>query len=96
MSKARLVLHEKQIDEDGSIVEAKIWSVPVSSAHRRGVKYSVVYMRDGKRILGYDNAHGRDHKHYREGLLPYRFRSIRALLRDFRRDLSRIKREAQR
>ena len=32
-----------------------------------GIKYSVVYIKDGKRVLGYDNAEGKgDHKHYSE------------------------------
>lgn len=93
MVKARLILHEKQVDEDGSIIEMKIWSVPLRLPHSQGVKYSLVYIQGGKRLLGYDNAHGRDHRHYLGESQPYRFINVQALLRDFRRDLNRIKQE---
>lgn len=93
MARARLVLHEKQVDDGGSIIEIKIWSVPPGSFYPHRVKYSLVYIRGGTRILGYDNAHGHDHRHYREESQPYRFTSMRTLLRDFRRDLSRIKQD---
>jgi hypothetical protein len=95
MAKAKLVLHEKQVEENGSVIEVKVWSVPTGSLHPHGVKYSLVYIRRGKRMLGYDNAHGRDHRHYRGKSEPYRFANIRALLRDFRRDLDRIRQEEQ-
>ena len=91
MPRARLILHEKQIEEDGSIVEMKIWSVPASSLDSRGVKYRLVYVRGEKRVLGYDNAHGHDHRHYEGKSEPYRFKSIRALLGDFKRDLSKLR-----
>ena len=30
-----------------------------------GVKYSIVYIKGGKRLAGYDNAEGKgDHRHY--------------------------------
>jgi hypothetical protein len=90
MARARLVLHEKQVDEDGSIIEMKIWSL-----YPQGVKYGLVYIREGKRVLGYDNAHGRDHRHYRGKSEPYRFTNIRTLLRDFRKDLDRLKEEGE-
>jgi len=93
MVRARLVLHEKQVEEDGSIVEAKIWTVPSSSLYPDGVKFSLVYIRSGSRMVGYDNAHGRAHRHYRGETQPYRFLTIQALLRDFQRDLNRIKQE---
>lgn len=95
MSRARLVLHEKQVEEDGSIIELKIWSVPSGSSHTHEVKYSLVYIRGGERVIGYDNAHGYDHRHYPGEPEPYRFKNIQTLLRDFRRDLNRIKQEEQ-
>ena len=96
MAKAKLVLHEKQVEENGSVIEVKIWSVTTGSLRPYGVKYSLVYIRGGKRMLGYDNAHGRDHRHYRGESEPYRFANIRTVLRDFRRDLDRIRQEEQR
>jgi len=93
MPRARLILHEKQVNEDGSIIEMKIWSIPTGSPYSQRVKYSLVYIREGRRLLGYDNAHGRDHRHYLGESQPYRFTNVQALLRDFRRDLNRIKQE---
>lgn len=93
MSKARLVLHEKQVEDDGSIIEVKIWSVPPSSRQRHGVKYSMVYIRDGERILAYDNAHGYPHRHYIGASARYAFKNLQSLLGDFRKDLDRIKQE---
>ncbi len=57
------------------------------------VKYSLVYISSGRRLLGYDNAHGQDHKHSARGSQPYRFTNIRALLRDFLREVERMKQE---
>ncbi len=50
--KAELVFHEKVVEGDNSIVEAKIWSVSVSTDKPHGYKYSLVYIRGGKRVVG--------------------------------------------
>ena len=93
MPKARLVLHEKQVEDDGSTIEVKIWSVPRGSRQEHGVKYSLVYIRDGQRVLAYDNAHGYPHRHYKGDSERYMFKNLQTLLGDFRRDLDRIKQE---
>ena len=95
MSKAKLILHEKQVQEDGSIIEVKMWSVPPGSRQQHGIKYSLVYIRGGKRVLGYDNAHGPHHRHYMGDSEICTFKNLQALLRDFRRDLDRMKQEEQ-
>ena len=52
----------------------KIWQVPHSKDKPYGLKYSLVYVREGRRIIGYDNAEGkRDHRHYRNKEYPYHF-----------------------
>ncbi len=43
------------------IVEIKIWKVPRSEEYPEGFKYSLVYVRKGKRVLGYDNYQGHGH-----------------------------------
>jgi hypothetical protein len=93
MSKARLILYEKQVEEDASIIEVKIWSVPPSTRQPHGVKYSLVYIHAGHRVLGYDNAHGHHHRHYMGSSQRYAFKNMQNLLRDFSRDLNRIKQE---
>ena len=51
----QLLLHTKQMQGD-EIVEIKIWDVPKSADKPHGVKISLVYVKSGKRMLGYDNA----------------------------------------
>jgi hypothetical protein len=63
--KAELLFHRKNIEADGDIVEMTIWKVPHSKDKPHGLKYSLVYIHGGKRMVGYDNAEGRgDHRHY--------------------------------
>jgi len=44
------------VDVDGSILEMKIWEVMSSKDKPHGLKYSLVYIECGERIVGYDNA----------------------------------------
>jgi len=50
--KAKLVFHAKTIKGD-EIVEVKIWQMPKSLDRPHGIKFSVVYVKGGKRLLGY-------------------------------------------
>ena len=89
---SEIVLHEKITDELGNTVEMKIWRVPVSSHVPRGFKYSLVYIVNGERVIGYDNAERRgDHRHFRGVETKYVFRSVRQLVRDFQVDVARFK-----
>ena len=92
--KAQLIRHVKAIDELGNIVEIKMWQLPEMTEDKpHGYKYSLVYITDGVRVLGYDNAEGRgDHRHIREVTRPYKFISLRKLAQDFYRDVERYKR----
>lgn len=59
-----------------------------------GFKYSLVYIVNNKRIVGYDNAVGKgDHRHYKEREEPYLFVSLEKLAEDFYRDVENTKRE---
>lgn len=55
---------------NGDIVKAVIWRVEKSEKFPAGVKYSFVYIHNGKRVLGYDNERAKgDHKHiYHKGI----------------------------
>ncbi|RJP21153.1 MAG: hypothetical protein C4529_07775 [Deltaproteobacteria bacterium] len=87
-----LVLHEKITDELGNTIEMKIWRVPASSHMPHGFKYSLVYIVNGERVIGYDNAERRgDHRHFRDIESQYVFRSVRQLVRDFQTDVARYK-----
>lgn len=92
--KAKLIVKDRFDFEDGAIVEAKVWQVPVSDDKPYGYKYSLVYIVNGKRIIGYDNAEGKgDHRHYHDKEEPYRFKSIDRLFEDFYKDVRRFKNE---
>jgi hypothetical protein len=87
--KASRVLHTKEIKGD-EIVEIKIWRVPKSKDRPYGVKYSIAYIKGGKRLIGYDNSEGKgDHRHVGDEEQPYQFTTIWNLLRDFRNDLKK-------
>jgi len=50
---ARLVRHEKIIDELGNIVEIKMWDLPKPAKDKPyGYKYSLVYVVEGIRMIG--------------------------------------------
>jgi hypothetical protein len=93
--KAIRIFYDKAVLPDGSIVEMTIWQLPFASSERaHGLKYSLFYGRDGKRIVGYDNELGkRDHKHVREVESSYQFLSVDQLVADFLADVERVKNE---
>lgn len=90
--KARLVRYDKGYDEDGNIVEVKLWEVKATPDKPYGYKYSLVYIVKGKRVIGYDNAEGKgDHRHYGDKTEPYKFEGLEKLAEDFYSDIQRYK-----
>lgn len=62
-----------------------------------GIAYSCVYIRKGKRLLGYDNEnHGmgksNHHKHVKDKITPYEFVDEWKVIEDFVNDIEKIKR----
>lgn len=93
--KAELLHHTKKVNPVGDIIEVTIWKVPVSKDKPFSVKYSLVFIRDGKRVIGYDNSEGKgDHKHIGDKELPYKFTTVRKLFDDFYRDLMEVQNES--
>ena len=92
--KASLIRHVKGVDELGNIIEVKMWEMAAPTADKPyGYKYSLVYIVNGVRVIGYDNAEGRgDHRHYRDKERPYRFKSLSQLVADFYEDIEKFKR----
>ncbi|MBI4689259.1 MAG: hypothetical protein HY754_03175 [Nitrospirae bacterium] len=89
--KAEPLIHDKVEDRHGGIVEVKVWAVPKSKDKPYGYKYSLVYIKHDRRVLGYDNAEGKgDHRHYRGKEMPYGFEGIDKLLKDFYRDVREV------
>jgi hypothetical protein len=92
--KASLIRHVKGVDELGNIIEVKMWEIAALTADKvYSYKYSLVYIVNGVRVIGYDNAEGRgDHRHYRDTERPYRFKSLSQLVADFYEDIEKFKR----
>jgi hypothetical protein len=90
--KADLLYSIKYFYPDGSFYEIKIWSVVVVADKPHGFKYSLAYIKDGVRLLGYDNAERKgDHIHLGEKETPYKFKNVDKLLKDFFADMDRIR-----
>ena len=86
-------MHVKLEDAENDTIEIKIWQLPEPTEDKlHGYKYSLVYIVDGERIIGYDNAEGKgDHRHCKEIEKPYRFKDIDRLLQDFYKDIELYK-----
>ena len=54
--KSTLIRHDKVTDELGNTVEIKLWKVPQTPDKPKGYKYSLVYIVEGKRVIGYGNS----------------------------------------
>jgi hypothetical protein len=92
-NRGRLIRHRKVVDEWGNILEIKLWQVPTSTDKPHGFKYTLVYIVDGVRVIGYDNAERRgDHRHYGAREEAYAFVSLRQLIDDFRQDVADYRR----
>lgn len=69
--KSKLIIYNKAIDERGNTVEIKLWGVKKSWDKPHGYKYSLVYIVNNKRVIGYDNAEMKgDHRHYNDVIEP--------------------------
>lgn len=90
---AILLFHRKNIESNGDIVEMKIWKVLHTKTRPEGLKYSLVYIKEGKRMIGYDSGEGKgDHRHYEDKEEVYAFKSIDSLIKDFYNDVASIRR----
>ena len=93
--KGKLIQHYKVREDSGNIVEIKMWQVAPSEDKPHGFKYSLVYIVNGQRDIGYDNAEGKgDHRHYGDKEMPYEFKGLKTLVRDFERDMEKHKKGA--
>jgi len=92
--KAELIERSKVIDESGNTIEINLWKLPKPTEDKpHGYKYSLVYIVETERIIGYDNAEGKgDHTHIRGTVKPYKFRDVWKLIQDFYKDIEKFKR----
>ena len=92
MKRAELVRYIKVKEDNGNIMEAKMWQVEPSPDKPHGYKYSLVYIVKGNRVIGYDNSEGKgDHRHYGNKIEAYQFKDLRGLTEDFYQDIERYK-----
>jgi hypothetical protein len=91
--KAELIMDYRDVDEEGAIVALIVWRVPEPvPPSEHPFKYRLVYVRDGARVIGFDNERGKgDHKHVGGADRPYVFRGIDELLNDFFAEVDRWK-----
>ena len=87
--KATLLVHTKEIRDDGSIIEIVVWELPEPlPPSKHGFKYRLFYGRPGQEHVRYDNERGKgDHRHINGRESPYAFASVDQLLDDFERDV---------
>ena len=93
--KAKLVIRDRRIFDDGSLIDMVIWLVPEPVPPTdHGLKYRLYYGRGGRRLVGYDNERGKgDHRHYEDEEEAYVFVSLERLLDDFEADVVRLRGE---
>ncbi len=90
--KGKLIRHSKVKDDEGNIIEVKLWEVNPSIDKPHGYKYSLAYVVSGRRVIGYDNGEEKgDHKHYGEKVESHRFTTVWQLIDDFFQDVERCK-----
>jgi len=88
-AKATLLLHEKVVLPDDFIMETVLWQLPEPTPERpHGLKYRLYYGRRGVCLVRYDNETGKgDHRHVGGREMPYEFKSVEQLRRDFENDV---------
>ena len=90
------IFSHKETRPNGDIIECRIWKVPISKHNPDGLDYSCVFIRGGKRLIGYDNSEGHEskgtthHKHVKDRILSYEFEDIWKLIEDFDKDVEKI------
>lgn len=94
---ARAIFEHKETAANGDIVEIHIFEVPKSEKQPEGVSYRMVFIRDGKRLVGYDNFEGHvfegssNHKHIEEKILPYEYVDYWKAIADFCADVKKVR-----
>lgn len=87
MSDAKLLYRIREAFGRG-FIEAVIWELPEPakpSTHL--IRYRLVYIVQGERVVGYDNERGKgDHRHIVGRELAYTFVDVPTLLADFLKD----------
>lgn len=93
--KARLVTRQKHVLSDIESIEMVVWEVPdpvEPSEHL--YEYRLVYVVNGKRVIGVDNERGKgDHWHIDGKERSYSFSTVEKLVDDFLADVAKWREE---
>ena len=89
MKESAELLHREKRSYAGGVVEIVVWQVPKPvPPSEHPFKYRLVFVRGGKRVVGYDNERGKgDHRHIGKSEMSYRFIDEAQLLDDFWQDV---------
>ena len=88
---SKLVFRDKKVLDNEHLLEIGIWKVNKDKYNPEGFHYSLVLIKNNKRILGYDNHERKGHhKHTYDKELKYEFESVEKLLKDFYEDLKEM------
>jgi len=92
MKKNAELLYREKRAYAGGVIEIVIWLVPKPvQPSEHPFKYRLVFVRDGNRVVGYDNERGKgDHRHIGKIEMPYTFTDETQLLEDFWQDVKEI------
>ena|SRR3990167_10164540 len=92
--RAKLLFREKNLLEDGHIVELVLWELPEKTKDRpHGYKYRLYFGdSEGNCLVRYDNENGKgDHKHIGKKEIVYEFVDQDKLIEDFYHDVIRCR-----
>jgi hypothetical protein len=89
--KARLLLSERRVLDDGRFADLVIWHLPRRlPGSRHAFKYRLAFVVDEVCVLRFDNESGKgDHKHVGAREVPYEFQSLTQLVADFWNEIDR-------
>lgn len=92
------IFSHKHVEENGNIIEMRILKVDSTQKNKEGICYSLVYIHNGERIVGFDNFEGHEmqgnnhHKHIKGKISSYDFVDEWKLIEDFNNEVEKIKR----
>lgn len=92
--KARLVTRQKHVLSDIESIEMVVWEVPDPVEPSEHHEYRLVYVVNGKRVIGVDNERGKgDHWHIDGKERSYSFSTVEKLVDDFLADVAKWREE---
>jgi hypothetical protein len=88
---ATLITGLRDVTPEGGLIEFVVWRIPKPiPPSRHCYKYRMVFVVDGKRVVGFDNERGKgDHCHIGGKEYPYSFSTVDQLIEDFIAEVDR-------